>query len=327
MNGLDSSLSLVSSPDPKTSLRDRVQRAVEETGFTPNAYALHLKGKRTSTVGVCMENLLTPPALQKLSALQRLLRAHHHTTLIEVLEPGQSRNVVRHFLSMRVDAVVFIGHFIEEEIAQRVIELTHHDTPHLLIDQLGVTNATSVTLDRARGMADLTRHLLELGHTSFGLLGISGVIRSLRDRLAGIEEALAGRGLTMEQATRTLDHRHVRDNDFEYGRALARSFAGEKKMPTAFVALNDEIAIGAMHGFQEEGMRVPKDVSIAGFNNQDICLMTTPRLTSIDQQVLATVEAGAEVLLAQIGQPLRRRPAVRMIQPRLVVRDSTAAAR
>ena len=93
-----------------------VQRAIEETGFTPNAYALHLKGKRTATIGICMENLLTPPAVLKVAALQHRLREHHYASLIEVLEPGGSRKVIRHFLSLRVDAVVFIGHLSRRKL-------------------------------------------------------------------------------------------------------------------------------------------------------------------------------------------------------------------
>jgi len=306
---------------PKTIAR--VQQAMERTGFTPNAYALHLKGKRTATIGICVETLLTPTVVAKAAALQRRLRERGYGSLIEVLEPGGSRRVIRHFLSLRVDAVVFIGHFVDGEIADRLRELETHATPHLVIDQLGIPGANTVALDRARGMRDLVGHLLKYGHRMFGLLGITGTTRSVRDRVSGIESALVARGLTFAGATRSLDPLHARANDFEYGRVLARSFAREKDRPTAFVALNDEIAIGALHGFQELRLRVPRDVSVAGFNNQDICLMPTPGLTSVDQQIQLTADTAAEQLLAMVGRPLRTQPLVRLIEPLLVPRDST----
>ncbi len=313
-------------PGLKTQTVQRVQQAIEETGFTPNAYALHLKGKRTATIGICMENLLTAPAVLKLAELQRRLRERSHASLIEVLPPGGSREVIRHFLSMRVDAVVFIGHFVEEEIARRIDELMTHATPHLVIDQRGVPHADTVALDRASGMRELMAYLLGLGHRSFGLLAITGAARSVQDRLAGIEAGLAAHGLGFAECTRSLDHLHARQNDFEYGRALALSFVAEKNIPTAFVALNDEVAIGAMHGFQSAGLRVPQDVSVAGFNNQDICLMPTPLLTSIDQQIELTVNTSVDQVLSQIGRPPRPHPHVEMIAPKLVVRDSTGPA-
>ncbi len=313
-------------PGLKQKTIDRVRRAMDETGFTPNAYALHLKGKRTATVGICVETLMTPPAVLKLATLQRLLREQSYASLIEVLAPDGSRTVVRHFLSMRVDAVVFIGHFAEAEIAQRIQELTRHGVPHLVIDHVGIAGANTVALDRRRAMAELTRHLLALGHRTFGLLGLSSGLRSVQDRRAGVADALTAAGLTLERDTASLDHLHTRNQDFEFGRALAASFLARPAPPTALIALNDEIAIGAIHGLQAAGCRVPEHVSVSGFNNQDLGLMSRPTLTSVDQQIPKTIEAAAALLLGQIGQPPRRRPVALSIPPLLIVRESTGRA-
>src|ERR1051325_800771 len=84
-------------PGLKQKTIDRVQRALAETGFTPNLHAIHLKGKRTSMIGICMEDLATPPAVRKLATLQRVLRSRGFSSLIEVFTPGTGREVVRHF--------------------------------------------------------------------------------------------------------------------------------------------------------------------------------------------------------------------------------------
>ncbi len=314
-------------PGLKQKTIDRVRSAMDETGFTLNAYALHLKGKRTASIGICMESLFTPPAVAKLAILQKRMRERSISSMIEVVDPEGLRGVVRHFLSMRVSAVVFIGHFNESELSQRIEELSRHGIAHLVVDQTGIANANTVALDRKKAMAEMTRHLLGLGHTSFGLLGLSGTPRSVQNRLSGMAEALAARGLALERNTISLDHLHPRSGDVEFGRALARSFLGVEKVPTAFVALNDEIAIGAILEFHSAGLRVPADVSVSGFNNQDICMMSTPTLTSVDQQIEATVEAAAEILLAKIAHPMSRQRVVRTIQPLLVVRGSTGRAR
>jgi DNA-binding LacI/PurR family transcriptional regulator len=310
-------------PGLKSKTIERVQRAMAETGFTPNAYALHLKGKRTATVGICMENLLTPTAVKKLAEFQRLLRARLFTSLIEVLEPGESSRVIRHFLSMRVEAIVFIGHFPVAELVPRIAELSAHGTPHVVIDQIGIPNAHTVTLNRARGMEELIDHLVARGHRTFGLLGITAQYDGELGRMRGITDSLKRHGLDFEQSTRSLDHLHVRQGDFEFGRALAARFAVLKDRPTAFLGLNDEIAIGAMHGLQDAGLGIPADAAVAGFNNQDICIMPRPALTSVDQQIPETIQMSAEVLLDQIGQPARLKPILRLIAPKLVVRKST----
>ncbi|HEY0945749.1 MAG TPA: LacI family DNA-binding transcriptional regulator [Opitutaceae bacterium] len=313
-------------PGLKPKTIERVEKAMAETGFTPNAYALHLKGKSTAMIGVCMENLLTPPAVQKLASLQRHLRERGYASLIEVLDPGTGTKVVRHLLSMRVEGVVFIGHFQPVEIEQRIAELTGQGTPHLVIDQVGLAQANTVALDRPQAMIEVFEHLLGLGHRTFGLLGISGTTRSNQDRLRGIEAALKAHGLTLGDATHSFDHLHTRENDFSFGRQLAHRFAELRKRPTAYVALNDEIAIGALHGFQELGFKIPDDLSITGFNNQDVCEMTMPGLTSVDQQIEHTVTVAIDALFAQFGAAPRAMPLLRKIAPKLVVRGSTGRA-
>jgi DNA-binding LacI/PurR family transcriptional regulator len=306
---------------------DRVQRALAETGFTPNAHAMLMKGGRTAMIGICMEDLATPPAVRKLATLQRVLRARGFASLIEVFTPGGGRDVVRHFQSLRVEAVVFIGHFLCDEVEARIAELTAQGIPHLVIDQFGLKGANTVALERSAGMKEVVNHLLDLGHRVFGGLGLSKGPVSRIDRQTGVWAALQARGLDPAACVVSLDHLHERQNDFRYGRDLAASFVARPDRPTAFLGYNDEIAIGAMRGFQEAGLQVPRDLSITGFNNQEICHMTAPALTTVDQSIDATIAAAAEFLLAQLGKPLPKRPVVRTITPQLVVRGSTGPAR
>jgi DNA-binding LacI/PurR family transcriptional regulator len=302
---------------------DRVQRALAETGFTPNAYAMHMKGKRTAMIGICMEDLATPPAVSKLATLQHVLRARGFASLIEVYTPGVGREVVRHFQSLRVEAVVFIGHFLREEIEARIAELIAQGTPHLVIDHYGLKGANTVALDRSAGMGQVLNHLLDLGHRRFGSLGLTKGPTSRIDRQTGVQAALRARGLDPAACVLSLDHLHERQNDFQYGRSLAATFAARPDRPTAFLGYNDEIAIGALRGFQEAGLRVPRDLSLTGFNNQEICHMTSPALTTVDQSIDATIARAAEIILSQLGKPPPVRPIVRTIAPRLIVREST----
>jgi DNA-binding LacI/PurR family transcriptional regulator len=310
-------------PGLKQKTIDRVQHALAETGFTPNAHALHLKGKRTSMIGICMEDLATPPGVRKLATLQRVLRTRGFASLIEVFTPGAGRDVVRHFLSLRVEAVVFIGHFHRDEIEARIAELNAHGTPHLVIDHYGLKGANTVSLDRAAGMEALMNLLIDLGHRTFGLLGITKGPVSRIDRLNGIQAALRSRALDAAACTTSIDHLHERQNDFEYGRKLATSFLDLPDRPTAFVGHNDEIAIGALRGFQEAGLKVPRDISITGFNNQDICHMTWPTLTTVDQSIDTTIATAAELILSQIGKPVRAKPIIKTIKPTLIIGEST----
>jgi DNA-binding LacI/PurR family transcriptional regulator len=312
-------------PGVKRSTIDRVNRALEQTGFTPNAFAVGLRGKGAAVAGICMENLLTPPMVAKLALLQKCLRLRGFTCLIEVLAPGESRKVVQHFQAMQASAVIFIGHFSPAELTLRVAELRRRKIAHVLIDQANVAGANSVSFDRAGAMHLVMNHLLDLGHRSFGLLGMDHPEQQTRDRMRGITEALAARGLEPARHTRSFDQAVARDNDFTFGRELARTFARLEKPPTALVGVNDEVAIGAMLALEELGLSVPGDISVTGFNNQEICLMTSPHVTSVDQQIESTVEIALEILDEQLKQPSDQ-PVVRMIKPTMVARKSSGPA-
>lgn len=313
-------------PGVKRSTIERVQRALDQTGFTPNAFAVGLRGKGAAVAGICMENLLTAPMVGKLALLQKRLRAAGFTCLIEVLAPGESRRVVQHFQAMQASVVVFIGHFAPAELAQRVGELRRRRIAHVLIDQANVAGANSVSFDRAGAMHLVMNHLLDLGHRSFGLLGMDNPEQTTRDRVRGITEALGARGLPPADHTLSLDHLESRDNDFTFGRALARRFAALENRPTALVGVNDEVAIGAMLALQEIGFSVPEQISVSGFNNQDVCLMTSPNITSVDQQVEATIDIAMELLAEQLKQSSDHAIA-RMIPPSMIARQSTGPAR
>jgi LacI family transcriptional regulator len=125
----------------------------------------------------------------------------------------------------------------------------------------------------------------------------------------------------------SVDHLHERRNDFQYGRKLATSFMAIPNRPTAFIGYNDEIAIGALRGLQEAGLKLPRDASITGFNNQDICHMTSPTLTTVDQSIDLTVTTAAELILSQLGKPPGTKPVIKTIEPQLVIGESTGPAK
>ncbi len=306
---------------------ERVQRAIAETGFTPNAHARHLRGAPTSVIGVCMENFLTPTAIAKLSVLQQRLQARGYSTLTEMAHRGAYSKVVRHLRSLRVDGLVFVGHYDVPELAALTTELNRHGTPHVVIDNAGLESAITVSIDRVAAMRQVMDHLLDLGHRRFGLLGLSGPYQTVTDRLRGIHEALAARDLEPASCLVSRDELHERGDHFEYGRTLAESFVAAGALPTAFVAVNDETAVGALLEFQARGVQVPEDISLVGFNDQNICLMTRPRLTSVDQCIDATIDCAVGKLLEQIERGKLGKPGTTLIPSNLIVRASTGAVK
>jgi len=146
------------------------------------------------------------------------------------------------------------------------------------------------------------------------------------ERLRGISEALVAHGLVFEQCTW---FSMVRFRETTISRKAAGSPAlllPAAKFRPRLSPSTHEVAIGAIHGLQEAGLRVPQDVSVAGFNNQDICLMPTPTLTSVDQRVEDTINLALRFCCpSSVSSALASHR--QMLDPLLVVRDSTGPAR
>lgn len=306
---------------------EKVEKAMRETGFAPNAHARLLRGAFSTTIGVCVKDFLTPPIIRKMAALQQAMRSRGYSCIIEMLEPKAGDHVIQHFLSLRVDGIAVIGYYDQGQPDVDIASLVRLGIPHVVMDQVGIPNANTVTLDRSRAMEMAMEHLLQLGHRRFGLLGIPKHTTSRYDRMTGIVRALERHGLSADTVLVNRDDFHPKAEDYSMGGAIARDFAALRNRPSAFLALNDDIALGAMHGFVESGLAVPDDVSIIGFNNQDVCRLPTPQLTSIDQQIDETVRAAADILVAQIGKPAPNEAIIKTIEPVLVVRGSTGPAR
>lgn len=323
-------------PGLKRKTIDRVNRALAETGFTPNAYALHLKGKRTAMIGVCLADIAAPLAVRKLAALQRALRERGLSSLIEIAgpEPGASRDAVRRLLSLRVEAVVLVGAFPVEEIEARIAELVVHGTPHLVLEGPPVKRAHAVALDRAAGMAAMTAHLLAQGHRTLGLLGFPEA-SGRHDGVSGVRTALASAGLDFGRNVQVIDAPApgTRGDAFEYGRSLAGRVAAlpAAARPTALLAYDDVIALGALRGLQEAGAKLARGIVVTGFGHHEAARLALPALASLlvtmDPEIDASTAAAVELLLEGIDTPGRTKPTVRWITPRLVALKPDPLAR
>lgn len=305
----------------------RVRRAMEEVGFSPNPYAVFLLRGKTGTVGICLRHMDSPAIHEKVFILQRLLRERGYTALIELTwdDRHETERVTRHFMLMRVEAVVFLGGYEQEHIKAAARLLSPQDTPALLADQVEYSGFNMVTLNRSRAMEELVVHLHGLGHRMFGLLGIRLNFLFNQSRILGIKRGLERCGLSFDTAVEIVPLDPHGSRSYDYGRKLAEAFLARGMPATAFLGLNDEVAIGAMWRFQEAGLRVPADLSITGFNHQEISQHVTPRLTTIDQQIEVVMAAVADQVLDLIANP-GKRLRKRVIEAKLILADSVGPA-
>jgi DNA-binding LacI/PurR family transcriptional regulator len=307
---------------------DRVMEVVRATGFSPNPYSNMLRDQRSGMIAVCLSSLRFPAVTQKLGRVaQRLVQAGY-TVLTETGDNFDHAGIRNWILKVRAEGVVFVGQYHGLALAEHVQELTAQGIPHVFCDDSGMPDSNVVTVDRASGMADLTNHLLDLGHRRIGIMGINTEMPVHKARLRGMARAIAARGLDPAEVIVHLENPPPRNSNMIYGREVARLFAAQKHCPTAFAALSDEIAFGALEGFRLAGLKVPDDVSVVGFDNSDLGAVSSPSITTVDPAPEKSGEAAADFLLSQLEPKGKLRTGyTKYLKPEMIIRESSGRAK
>lgn len=304
--------------------RRRVLAEMERLGFQPNMMARSLRGAKTGLIGVCFQEIESPILARKISKLQESLRSRSLRGVMEITSgvPAAERDIINHFLSLRVDGVILIGSKLtpKDPIFER---LKKESMPVVTVDSAHDIPLPRVELDRHMAMSLCLRHLRQRGHKSFALLGLESDPVYGSRRIEGLKEAAEKSGLDWKASFRSIHIPGRVDWSYEYGFDLAQELLQLEKPPRGVIALNDRVAIGAMKGIREWGYNMPKDFSVVGFDNLDVGQWTEPALTTVGQNVGEMIEAAIKMVQDLIEGVDRSGSSVVKVQPKLVVRASS----
>lgn len=312
------SRALRSVPGVSLKTRKRVQEAAEELGYTASPAASRLATGRTMTVAIVVPVLAKWFFGKAVAAATHTLRdAGYDVLLFELSTPEQRE---RFFgaprLHGRSDGVLIMALQPGRE------ELGSLASQGQAVALLGAEGhgIGSVSVDDVAAGRDAARHLLNLGHERVAFIGIRNEEGSNlggvppRQRLIGYREALGEAGLAQEDVLEQFEENSVAGG----AAAMARLLVAARAPTAAFVA-SDEMAFGALMVLRRAGLDVPRDFSVLGFDNHELCEVVG--LTTMDHDVAEQGQEAARLLLdAMNGQQPKalNRPA------RLVIRESTA---
>ena len=202
----------------------------------------------------------------------------------------------------------------------RIQALIHSSIPTVFIDRMGQGNhATYIKSDNIDGARQATEHLLALGHRRIAFLTGSTIDLAGLERLLGCQQTLAQAGIAPDVGL-------VRQSGWNVDEAYetARVLLAERRDFTAIVAGSDFMAIGILRALTEQGLRVPDDVSLVGFDDIDFCHYTTPPLTTVRQDRIAMGRGAVQRLVAIVEGTGEASPLI--LPTHLVVRKSTGPA-
>ncbi len=309
----------------------KVQEAIRDLDFQPSALARGLRGGLTATVGVCFQDLDSPVMAMRAASLQQRLREEGYHTVIELSGASAEleRGAIRRFIGHRVDGIVLIfSRLAADDPAIRLLE--REKTPCFWIDPENPVPGDKVLLDRSRSMKLVLEHLTGLEHRRIALLGIDPKNRFGALRMPGLKKYAPECGLDFERDFTLIFHSGETNHTFEYGYELASELIERSagNLPTAIIALNDRIAIGAINRLREDGIRVPEDVSVVGYDNIAVAEHFFPTLTTVDHQTDRLMDLAVRGLLERLDPGnSEMSPSETSVHPKLVIRKSTGTAR
>jgi DNA-binding LacI/PurR family transcriptional regulator len=296
--------------------RERVLRVIEEVGYRPNSAARALATRRTKRIGVVVDSAIKFGPNATLRGVEESARAAGYS--VSSVTVGEDRSVsanaaVDHLLAQGIDAVCIIA---PRSSSVDLIRTRISTLPAIAVTSNPETELLTASVDQLLGAKLAVEHLVGLGHRD--IAHVAGPMDWLdaQGRARGWRAVLDDAGLTVRDPL-------VGDWTADSGYALATSAEWPTSVTAVFCA-NDQMALGLLHGLAEKGVRVPDDISIVGFDDLPEARHFTPPLTTVRQDFHRLGQRTVDALVAAIEG--REAPQRTLIDPELVVRNSTAPA-
>ncbi|BAL89936.1 putative LacI-family transcriptional regulator [Actinoplanes missouriensis 431] len=307
--------------------RARVQRALDELSYRPNAAARHLRGGRSGLVALVVPELSTPYFGELAGRFADEADARSLMLLVQQTggDPDRERELLDGVRGQVVDGLIMSPWALSPaELRRRpggapLVLLGEQDADGLL---------DHVVADNVAAARDMTRHLLGLGRTRIAVIGLQPHLHNATAarRLEGYRQALAEAGLTPDPAREVAVRRLHRAD----GAAAMRGLLDAGTPVDAVFCFSDQLALGALHAATERGLRVPADLAVAGFDDVEDGRYANPPLTTIAPDKAAIVTAALDCLAARLdrttgpGRPDEpAEPRTIVVGHRLEVRAST----
>lgn len=322
---------LSNTPYVSEETRERVQQAIAELGYVPNLAARALSKGRTHNIGVIFPYIIDhlfsdPHILMLVEGIEVVCTENGCNMLIStprmpISESEQYQTLVR---SGYLDGALTIETLPNSLVSE---PLEKHGYPWVAIGYNSARgDKNTIHADDFGGAKDVAEHLLSLGHRRFGIITVTATT------LAAAEQRLNGYRIALEQAGLNFQDVPVVIGNFsiESGFQAADELLKRDPHPTALLCLNDRMAIGAMERARSDGLRIPGDVSIVGFDDIPTASLVNPPLTTVQQPALDLGREAARRLFEMIDSRARRNSSSAELEfepiifpTRLIIRESS----
>lgn len=307
--------------------RQRVLDAIAKLEYVPDARAQALRSGNTQTIGLIIPDIHNPHFWEVADGVEQEAYAAGYHILLSSIPPenDQAEDIFKNLSHRRIDGLIMIPSFIyqSKEAQKTLAQLLKRRVPivGIMADHGDKDyNFDRVISDYQDTTTEAMQHLLSLQHQRIGLIYGIAIPELGEDRLIAYQESLRAGGLTVDP-----------DLIVQCGPTIEDSYQATRQLltlpspPTALLAINDFLAIGALRAVKDLGMDVPRDISLFGYDNVPLAKYLVPRLSTASKDGEKMGRKAVQLLLARLQDPDRPRQEIRL-PARLILRESTGPA-
>ncbi|SES28001.1 LacI family DNA-binding transcriptional regulator [Salipaludibacillus aurantiacus] len=276
--------------DPDT--RKKVMEVIKSMNYVPNNLAVSMVKKKSNILGVVIPEIMNPFYAAVVKGAEEIAKKKGYVTLILITndDAKEENNYYNTILTKYIDGIILIGSHVDKAFYQKIKK------PTVLVDRyFEDTGKQGVVIDNFSGTYQLTNHLIENGHRDIA------IINGLMDYNDGVDRFEGFLCAMKDNQIETKDSYIKMGNWFEEdGYSHTKELLKQEDPPTAIVACNNLICIGAIKAIREQGLEVGKDISLVGFDDHDLAAFNQPGITVVDRPTSVMGVRATEMLIEEI---------------------------
>lgn len=296
-------------------IREKVMRIVAELNYTPSAVARSLKVRETKTIGLLVTATNNPFFAEVMAGVEQYCQQHQYNLIIAATG-GDAKRLQQNLQTLMHKQVDGLLLMCGDSRFQADIELAI-SLPLVVMDWwFTELNADKILENSALGGYLATKSLIDAGHRKIGI--ITGNLKKsvAQNRLQGYKNALSEAKIALNPHWIVESH-----FDFEGGVLGIQSLLTQSSRPTAVFCCSDTIAVGAYQAIQQQGLRIPQDLSIMGYDDIELARYLSPPLSTICQPKAELGKLAVEALLQRIKNPNENYRTL-VLEPTCILRGS-----
>jgi LacI family transcriptional regulator len=310
--------------------KKRIQRAAKKLGYRPNLFARTLRNRRTHTVGVMVFDMTDPYCIPILRGIESTLYEASFLPILTDVHNERSRfeRYLEMLLDRRVEALIVVANWLFVDI-EVLGDLEKSNLPTAMVGhELNAGSISSVIVDNEAGASAAIEHLHTLGHRNIAFIRGPKRISDTAPRWKGIQAFAKAHDLAIDPEL-VVDLPDSGDplSSFEAGISLTEELLRRKRPFTALMAFDDMSAFGAIRALSKNGIAIPQQCSVIGFDDIADSSLLTPPLTTMRQPMQEMGRIAVSIVADGLGagdEKPKTAATHRKLTPELVVRASTA---